>query len=327
MEMRNVAAFFSRKQPELAIWRDGLMQDLPSNDLSAAYAFWERALLENLRELLVIRQKGSIREEMTTERLIEKCLGSRKPELIKGILVFGDVKVWKPHRKWEVQYHWTLRPLWPQDEFVDFSGSNLESLALWSFVNCRMLVEVVLPDTVMEVEARAFEACSRLEIVKLGNGLKTLDSVFCDCSGLVEVVLPETVTELRGTFTGCAALQIVRFGDRLKTLGESTFWDCRSLVRVVLPDKVTEIGWMAFAGCVSLRVVEVGNELRTLGEWAFDGCRSLTRLLLPDTVIEVREGAFSGCISLKSLSLGKVAGSMNRANWCVPASADVIIRG
>jgi hypothetical protein len=104
MEMSKIAAFFARKQPELSSWHKQLIDALPQKDLSTAYAFGERAVLENIPEILVVyenhtRGSRSITEALAKETVFE-ILGSRKPEMIKQIILLDNTEIWKRHDNW-----------------------------------------------------------------------------------------------------------------------------------------------------------------------------------------------------------------------------------
>jgi hypothetical protein len=122
-------------------------------------------------------------------------------------------------------------------------------------------------------------------------------------------------------------VEVIDFsGCSLTSIGESSFINSLELMEVILPNTVTELCRGSFYRCASLKVVKVGNGLNILGEEAFWFCGNLIEIVLPDTVTEVGVNAFSGT-SLKTLSLGEFAGYLNRANWSVPATAKVVIRG
>jgi hypothetical protein len=333
------------------------------------------------RDFLVLDKTILGKHNTVDKIIIDKCLQGRVPDSIKQIRAFDHLKVWKRHDNWTLLKWDEIMKLelldriglWSGVEVVDFSRSSLTLIGEASFVSSKKLVKVVLPDTVIEIQKRAFRGSASLKAVKVGKGLTTLgEEAFCKC-GLVEIVLPDTLVRIEAcafdscaslkvakigkglktlgkwsfnkcgslnditlpplltemetcAFGDCTSLKTVKFGRRLKTLGGVAFHNCGGLIQIILPDTVTEVGNSAFDGCTSVKIVKLGKGLKTLGDFAFYKCESLIEIVLPDTISQVGKGVFNDCGSLKTISLGKVAGSLQLAEWDIPASATLIFR-
>ena len=136
--------------------------------------------------------------------------------------------------------------------------------------------------SVTKIGYKAFESCSKLTEVTIGNAMKSIgESAFRYCSALTEVTIPNSVTEI----------------------GFSAFSGCSSLTEVNIGNSVTHIGEIAFFNCSNLKSVNIPNSVAYIKNQAFDGCSSLTSVTIPNSVILIGSHVFMGCTSLKSISV------------------------
>jgi len=177
----------------------------------------------------------------------------------------------------------------------------------------------VIPSTVTQITAGAFE----------------------NCTGLTSVTIPGTVESIEyETFYGCTGLTEVLFGDGIKQIGWMSFQNCTSLVSIVIPDSVESIGPSAFNGCSALESICVDPEnaayctdasgvlynkemskivavpamlsgsyaiapgVTYIASQQFCGCAGLTQVIIPNSVTEIYWNAFGDCTGLTSVQLG-----------------------
>ena len=108
-----------------------------------------------------------------------------------------------------------------------------------------MITEVVIPNSVKTIGARAFLCCNFLETVTLPDSLTTIgEGAFLDCPELKNIDIPSSV----------------------KTIGEGAFALCTSLVNIHIPASVTSIELGAFMGCTSLGKIEVEKVAAAIGK-------------------------------------------------------------
>lgn len=130
-----------------------------------------------------------------------------------------------------------------------------------SFKNCSV-TSVKFPDSVINIEDKAFYSCKRLKHVDFGHGITHIGSkaswhVFAAC-GLEEVEIPEQVTYIgRGAFWSCE-LKKVTFHDGLLAIASDAFGGNIELKEVTIPDNMTHIGEEAFK---SVKIVHIQNYL------------------------------------------------------------------
>ncbi|MCM1132427.1 MAG: leucine-rich repeat domain-containing protein [Ruminococcus flavefaciens] len=110
------------------------------------------------------------------------------------------------------------------------------------------LKEIIVPDSVNEIDRHAFSFNEKLEKIDLsGTSVETLDTMaFINCTSLNEVLLPETLTEIGlAVFFGCENLAEITLPSQLIVIGQSSFAGT-SMMSVRIPDSVTFIGYCAF---------------------------------------------------------------------------------
>ena len=174
------------------------------------------------------------------------------------------------------------------------------------------------------VPCYAFENCSGLTSVVLGNGVTSIGNyAFSGCSNLTEIVIPDSVTSIGDcAFNWCTALSSVTWNAVNCTAAGSysnpIFSECSNLTSVTFGDNVALIPAYAFSGCSSLTSVyytgniagwcgiEFGNSAANPLYYAHDLYLNgvlLTELVIPDTVTAVNAYTFSGCSSLTSVTI------------------------
>ncbi len=108
-----------------------------------------------------------------------------------------------------------------------YNGKPVTAIANNAFVSCTTMQKVIIPSSVLTIEASAFEMCSNLETLEIQHGLTTIgDGAFFYCTALKTVILPNSVT----------------------TIGDSAFRGCDALEVVIIPSSVTTVGSDAFTG-------------------------------------------------------------------------------
>ncbi len=122
--------------------------------------------------------------------------------------------------------------------------------------------EVVIPNGVTKIAARAFYGCK----------------------GITKITLPESVTEIgEYAFYGCSALTEINLPDGVTKIGNSAFRGCNQITSVVIPSDVTEIANSAFRGCSSLTSITLPSGTESIGYNAFYGCNKLTDITFNGT--------------------------------------------
>ena len=112
----------------------------------------------------------------------------------------------------------------------------------------------------------AFQNCSMLTSVTIGNSVTSIGDAFEGCSGLTAIVVEEgnsvyhsagnclIETESKELMVGCKTSVIPDDGS-VTSIGNRAFYNCTGLTSITIPDSVTSIGSYAFSGCTGLASV------------------------------------------------------------------------
>ena len=169
---------------------------------------------------------------------------------------------------------------------TQIGGKTVTVIGLGAF-NGSSIRSVTVPDSVTYISHVAFQDCSSLTNIVIGNGVRTIGAGAFKGSGLTSVTIPSNVTSILDLyFSGQAG----------------AFQDCTGLTNVLIGDGLNEISDMTFESCRMLRCMVIGKALTRIGNYAFDGCISLTNTALPNTLTNIGTGAFW---MMKSVRLSK----------------------
>ena len=175
-------------------------------------------------------------------------------------------------------------------EKVEIEGKYYEVTRIGenAFSNCRELLSIGIPNSVLSIGNYAFE----------------------DCISLTSVTIPNSVFRLgECCFNGCYGLTSLTIGNSVRDIGNSSFQECKGLTEVTIPNSVETIGCWAFRFCTGLKSVTISNSISFIGQSAFEQCLNLESLVIPNSknTILIERDAFSVCRSLTSVKiLGKV---------------------
>ena len=167
-------------------------------------------------------------------------------------------------------------------ESVTFQeGSTLTSIGWQTFMGCKSLKSIVIPDSVTNIGWYSFSDCTSLETITIPNSVNNIEShAFSGCKNLKNITLPEY----------------------LYYIGDGTFYSCTSLESIIIPDQVSWIAWGAFYDCTNLTSIVIPDSVTTIGFESFYGCTNLSSIIIPKAVESIEDNAFTNCTSLSSIT-------------------------
>ena len=116
----------------------------------------------------------------------------------------------------------------------------------------------------------AFNGCTKLECVILGNSVKTIEgTAFASCTRLAEIHIPASLT----------------------SIGYSSFDRCTGMERVYITDLEA---WCKISFDITANPMYFGADLYLNNEL-------VTELVIPDTISSIKKYAFYGCESITSV--------------------------
>ena len=203
----------------------------------------------------------------------------------------------------------------PEEVTADGDTYRVTLIGAKAFNNCPLLEEIIIPDSVTEIESSesvgdtyyyAFHNCTSLKSITLPNKLTKIgDSAFKGCTGLTSITIPNSVTKLGG-FDGCTGLTSITIPNSVTKL--YGFNGCTGLTSITIPSSVTYLG--GFNRCTGLTSITIPNSVTTL--YGFDGCTGLTSVSIPNSVKTLGYYVFKDYTGLTSIT---IPSSATRLDW------------
>ena len=152
-----------------------------------------------------------------------------------------------------------------------FNGSNITSVVINGIVdivdnafnNCTSLTSVVIGDGVKSIGAGAFDNCGKLAKVVVGNGVVSIGE---------------------NAFRYAYALSEIKLGSSVETIGNQAFYYCNKLGKILIPASVKFIGTRVFSSCSSLGSLKFED---ASGFWRCQGESQIEEMDLTDPAVNV----------------------------------------
>lgn len=194
-----------------------------------------------------------------------------------------------------------------------------------SFVNCKMLKSVILPEKLEEIPTSFVEGCSALTTLVIPNTVTKIGKNAFKESGLTQITLPESLTTIEASAFYKTKLETITIPKNVTKIPTDCFYQCENLTRAMFPNTLTTIDARAFRGCSNLANIDIPTSLETIGVGAFGDCKNLkltNQFRFPDSMKEIGEAAFENCTQLGINQL-IFPGNMENANIGAFKNCDV----
>lgn len=153
-------------------------------------------------------------------------------------------------------------------------GENVEKISSTLAYECNSLVDITIPESVVEIGGRAFSFC---------NNLTTLNFNAVNCN-----IVP--IDESYNLFWS-SPISEVTFGENVEKIPNYILFECSKITQVEIPYSVKEIGDYAFAKTWISNVL-IPDLVTKIGEGAFFECPGLTSIVIGSSVEEIGDRAF-----------------------------------
>ena len=210
-----------------------------------------------------------------------------------------------------------------------------------AFDACSGLTSVTLGDGVTRLGDRALRGCTGLTSVTFGSGVTAIDtSAFRDCKGLTSIAIPDSVKTIgAGAFSGCSSLETLT----LPFVGgsaDATEASASTLFGYIFGEDLYEGGKSikqfystSTDSCATYSLPASLEKVTILGGQLFYGafyaCSGLTSVTLGDGVTSIGIDAFGGGTGLTSVTIGSgvTAISAGALNGCTELSTITVGNG
>lgn len=199
-------------------------------------------------------------------------------------------------------------------------GTVVSKIAADAFKEITGITKLILPNSIVEVGARAFMKAGLSEI-EWGSGLRKIDVQAFAFNNFETLFVPDVVYE-SDAFTFNPNLTTVTFASTLSSIPDTMFSYCTNLGDIVFPASVASISNWAFSACTigSIRL----NAGMSVGERAFSG--STIGKLYWDGNITAEKEAVSYMESLGEFHVGEAVTSLP-SGLALAASTKAVIAG
>ena len=210
--------------------------------------------------------------------------------------------------------------------------TKTSSIGYGAFKGCKNLKNIIIPDSVSNIDSYAFEDCDNLienesgvfyvgkwvvgfddstAIVSIREGTVGIaEYSFYYTGKLRSLTLPNSITYICGSaFVGCSGLQYNLYNNgyylgngnnpylALVKLKDNTIseFDIYTNAKFILSS--------AFSGCANLTNITIPDGVTSIGNHAFYDCANLTSIAIPYSVTSIGDYAFYGCKNLTSITI------------------------
>jgi hypothetical protein len=179
----------------------------------------------------------------------------------------------------------------------------------------KTLEHVVIPNTVREIKAYAFESTG-LTNVSFSEGLKSIGNNAFRFNRLETISFPSSLVNIGSNAFNSTGLKNVSFSEGLKSIGNNAFKD-NILETITLPRSLTSIGDHAFESN-GLTNVSFSEGLITIGNSAFE-YNELSTVTLPRSLTSIGGYAFTSnrlnAVIAKGTEPASIEASSFDINW------------
>lgn len=141
---------------------------------------------------------------------------------------------------------------------------KISKISYGTFRNFENLENVIMADSVKNIDSCAFSSCKKLKQIKFSKNLKKIGSYAFDNGNLKRIELPNSLQIIgRGAFENQLKLKRITIPANVKKIGDNVFWNCPNLTRMIIKSKKLKyIGEDILVGAEKKVIVKVPKECK-----------------------------------------------------------------
>ena len=191
-------------------------------------------------------------------------------------------------------------------KITDIELNAITSIGVSAFDSCKRLTAVVIPDTVVTMEAGAFRF-SAIEQITLSEHLTELSASVLASTNLTDIHIPTGVAHIQnGALLNCTYLTTLTFAPDagIQSIEDSALENCYLLTDFQLPETLSKIGEKAFLNCYAITRLVIPANVSSIGSGAFRYCQLLQRVTFADGCVlsEIPDYCFANCTMLNTVN-------------------------
>jgi len=196
---------------------------------------------------------------------------------------------------------------------------------------CENLTEIVIPKSVKEIKAGAFNTC-RFKSIVIPEGVERIgNAAFAQCASIKKINIPASVTLIgERAFNSMWSLRSIKVDPKNPKYSSANtaliengktlllYPRCSLYKKYHIPEGITHIAEEAFESCDNLQIITVPDSVISLERAVFASCDNLVRVILPDSIKSIPSQTFFNCKSLREIEIpaGVCDIDKNAFDWC-----------
>ena len=177
------------------------------------------------------------------------------------------------------------------------------------YLNGKEITELIIPDSVTNIEAFAFYNCSGLISITIPDSVISIGSNAFEGNDIASININSIESWCK--IDGLSSLM------RYRTDDKKLYLNGEKITELIIPDGVTNIEEFAFFSCSGLTSVTISDSVTSIGSCAFSCCLGLKNLIIPDSVISIGGQAFYHCENVETIEVSKNNTVYSAVNNCL----------